>query len=79
MTWQPIDTVPRNGADVLLYDGECIMIGRWVVEPRPAWMAPITRLRQNFRVHGDEYEVGPYEFGDPTHWTLLPDKPEAAA
>jgi hypothetical protein len=59
--WQPIETAPKDGTIVLVWDGENMAVADWVEFPyRPGggWMEGI--------------EV----FSDPTHWMPLPEPPK---
>jgi len=31
--WQPIETAPKDGTDVMLTDGEHVTVGHWIYEP----------------------------------------------
>jgi len=74
--WQPIETAPKNGTQIIVYDGEFVFPSMWK-EPC------------EFRDYGEEggwceasYELGGmlYEGVDvckfpPTHWMPLPPSP----
>lgn len=63
--WQPIETAPKDGSDVLLFYAEVygqthqVIIGHW--NPRGFW------VWQHRAVRGYSYE--------PTHWMPLPPAP----
>jgi hypothetical protein len=64
--WQPIETAPRDGEDVLLYIPEmlgwpeswAIVTGQW---DEPRWSSNA---------------LGGFNMGNPTHWAPLPSPPE---
>jgi len=70
-TWQPIETAPKDGTELLLfgafawngYDDQTMTgstVGRWDSDER-AWVAS---------------NANPYvDYGEPTHWMPLPDHP----
>lgn len=65
MTWQPIETAPKDGTQVLLWRDETI-VGRWQIDDRrPYWTG------------GDIYWRGVRWCRDhnPTHWQPLPEPP----
>ena len=61
MTWQPIETAPRDGSEILLWDKEfeACAVG-YFFEPFAQWVA----------FPGCTEEV------NPTHWMPLPQPPE---
>lgn len=65
MMWQPIETAPKDGTEILLSDGACVSIGGWL-------------SRQDV---GDECPFGTdpgwwaVACHNPTHWMPLPDPP----
>ena len=69
MTWQPIETAPKDGSWVLLFLPEWgrgqARIGQWI------------RSREDSGWYGREFKE---VFNDgPTHWMPLPDSPTEAA
>ena len=62
MTWQPIETAPRDGTFVLIYDGEFVYRAYWgelsKVDDTMAWL------------ESDEYYIS-----DVTHWHPLDPPP----
>lgn len=66
MTWQPIETAPRDGTDVLLVwrDVDCMIVAHWEPEydgPNPYhWEA----------LEGDRYLADAF-----SHWAPLPEPP----
>ena len=73
MTWQPIDTAPKDGTRVLLWDGRCVTCGGFDA-----------LLDENFP--GKEWQGMARYWGSssyfilsirPTHWMQMPEPPEA--
>jgi hypothetical protein len=62
MKWQRIETAPKDGTKVLLWDG-MITTGEWCENPHP-WN------------DGKWWIEGGQITGNPTHWMPLPEKPE---
>lgn len=66
--WQPIETAPKDGTEILVWMGARILLARWDAEtyhkrPRPHWSSFVmgrTWSRDN----------------QPTHWVPLPDPPK---
>jgi hypothetical protein len=72
--WQPIETAPKSGMDILLLYGS-VHEGRWHV----ASSAPDVQRKQKIFEHGWYWAgfngpVGPIF---PTHWMPLPEPPHA--
>ena len=72
MMWEPIETAPRDGSRIMLFDGQ-VYIGRWrencdhgSYDVRPGW--------QLFWCDDTYYSVG---LEAPTHWAPLPKPPKA--
>jgi hypothetical protein len=59
--WQPIETAPRDGSQILAWDGDELLIAWWCDGGR--WISD--NLQQ--------YHPGEYE--NPTHWQPLPSPP----
>jgi len=59
MAWQPIDTAPTDGTELLLWDGRQRFVGRC---RSGLWYATDV---------ADEH----HSFADPTHWQALPAPP----
>lgn len=60
MKWQPIETAPRDGTRVLIYNGEDVLearycFGCWQDPVYSEWMGDVA--------------------GKPTHWMPLPEPP----
>ncbi len=73
MTWQPIDTAPKDGTEVLVYFG-----GRVGVKSA-AWTGSSSGLTiwcVDDEKHGP-FPVRGYSEPYPTHWMPLPAAPEA--
>lgn len=67
--WQPIDTAPKDGSPVLLWDEHGVTIGAW-----DEGSASGPKYPPNWR--------GPYwahVIDNPTHWAPLPEGPEVDA
>ena len=68
--WQPIETAPKDGTEILGWTGSMFLIvewneQKWHKKPAPYWDSgrpSITWMR---------------EYGQPTHWMPLPDPPAA--
>lgn len=61
--WLPIDTAPKDGTDILLYDGDTMVICRWN-ERRKEWV-------DSWNQTEFETDVEPV-----THWMPLPEPPK---
>jgi len=59
MDWQPIASAPKDGMEVLLYDGRYIVIGHW--------------MEANYFRDGEPARWFPR--AAPTHWMPLPAPP----
>lgn len=70
MTWQPIETAPKDGTWVLLYDPKTTC-GIYTGYYDPCYMGP--RIGGWFNGHMSDEE---YVEIFPTHWMPLPPKPE---
>ena len=69
MNWQPIETAPRDGTEILLYVGTLCHdygVAWWNGE----WWEMGSRECAGMK---DRFDV---EFGAPTHWMPLPEPPE---
>lgn len=62
MNWLDIDTAPRDGRRILLWDGEWASAGAWVGYDSMGWVM-------------DCYDFSKGEFPEPTHWMPLPPPP----
>jgi hypothetical protein len=77
MKWQPIDTAPRDGSVILVFDvdeayaskpvGFTVMAVRW---------CPYSK--DDFRAPGGQWfaHYGPCRARNPTYWMPLPDPPD---
>ncbi len=73
-TWQPIETAPKNGTEILLCSGgrwKSINIGHWV----PVGYAGVKGKWHTGFTCADE---GDFDIDSPTHWQPLPEPPRAA-
>jgi len=73
--WQPIETAPKDGRDMLLWNGECQCVGAWATESdRYGNVTPQTWHSVGPTVYGpDDATIDP----PPTHWMPLPAPPQA--
>jgi len=61
--WQPIETAPKDGTDVLIAEYGDVAIAHWDRFGRGRWLGP----RDNY---------GQCEIMQPTHWLPLPEPPQ---
>ena len=82
MQWQPIETAPKDGTEVLLYAPGRLTYGAWT-EPSDV---PEIKYRDGFAPEPEWEEFAPFwsswdggftEDHPPTHWMPLPDAPGA--
>ena len=66
--WRPIETAPKDGTDVLLWDGEEIFVGYW---SDSIWVSPGAWVKEEHRSDTVTYI--------PTHWQPLPAAPTEAS
>lgn len=74
LEWQPIETAPKDGSEVLLLDG-CIKTARFYERFKRYESDP--NPLSNIWFEGVEYGYPLFAY-NPTHWMPLPKKPEAA-
>lgn len=70
MTWQPIETAPRDGTKILLITGMGIQIARWFAsrgEYGPGWCVGATIVHPTRDAIVNTSTV--------THWMPLPEPP----
>lgn len=67
--WQPIETAPKDGSDILVWDDFEISITFW---GKTAHVPIYGWIQVDF---GDLYDLEPME-PQPTHWMPLPEPPE---
>jgi len=60
--WQPIETAPKDGSSILLWNGDFVASGAW--EPWPVDGHIMHRATDH-----------DWTCDDPTHWMPLPDPP----
>ena len=63
--WQPIETAPKDGTPILMWDGDMIYVISWYVPQN-------TRYPAQWR----EADGKRYCDYDPTHWMPLPEPPK---
>ncbi len=78
-TWQPIETAPKDGTDVMLSNGKSVSVGSWLHQE------PVIRERRDLDgryIDQDEFDgfEGWVDWGGgmqpaPTHWMPLPPPP----
>lgn len=84
--WQPIETAPKNGTKILLFDGGQIYMGMWRnpffehLYPEAAEWLSVTGKSPDGRGSCVRMEMrAPYDVvhsGSPTHWQALPAPPD---
>ena len=84
MTWQPIETAPTDGTNLLLYTEEGITQGQYL-DPEPdgidsmghdgGWMSYDGYSFPGRSFGNPKYFNEPQ--GQPTHWQPLPEPPDA--
>ena len=75
--WQPIETAPRDGTEILMTNGVDVSSGQWFSEYGGTY-------DQEGAPNGDERDAGWMDWiggmqPDPTHWMPLPPPPTEAA
>lgn len=79
MSWQPIESAPRDAPILVFAHGE-VLVAKWNTFGN-GWgvSAPVPEQGNSPRV---AQPIGPYQFGGvevwsgPTHWRPLPDPPQ---
>lgn len=69
MTWQPIETAPRDGTHILLGGmtyGLPVDVGSWGT----------TDYNRKERTYNKGWTVNPGYVANPTHWQYLPEPPQ---
>lgn len=68
--WQPIETAPKDGSDILLYQPEpsppWIVCGFWSIEGESFGVS----------IASDSNDLFIFSLINPTHWMPLPDAPK---
>ena len=81
MSWQPIETAPRDGTWVMLTGGSCIEY-RWDGDNEPTCVAGQWTAYLNGREVQGHWQFAWYDGGyygrydNPTHWMPLPEPPK---
>jgi hypothetical protein len=68
--WQPIETAPRDGSEILVSDGEAVEKVSWAYVSNSGsvgWLINVN-VDSGFNYYD--------QFTDPTHWMPLPTPPE---
>ena len=77
MTWQPIETAPKDATKILVYDriGQTIFAAEWV---HSLWMADKDHLEVdcNGYCYGGRVSDTRNQERDVTHWMPLPEPPK---
>ena len=70
--WQPIETAPKDGGDIILTDGNSSHVGRWCDSDLPEY--PWRFLDSTYKLEDElnGWRAGKY---GPTHWQPLPKPP----
>jgi hypothetical protein len=68
MSWQPIETAPRDGTSILVYADYKMFVARWIEQNPycPGWWHVDDNKYDQFALCGHE----------PTHWMPLPEPPK---
>lgn len=82
MNWQPIETAPKDGTEVVLWGRDWRpFIGMWKINPRIVLAhkkGESLHLAESY--FGDRDEMDDYEMADPsmamTHWLPIPETPK---
>lgn len=80
MTWQPMETAPKDGSVILVTDGENYGLARWVESSYESWIFIDDDTQKREPVDSSEFiysnfDEGGYLYG-PTHWMPLPELPK---
>jgi len=73
--WQPIETAPKDGTEILLYDKyKDINKASWIDN----WCGSDARYQMQWCIYGSMDSDDRYRTVDcPTHWMPLPEEPDA--
>lgn len=71
MNWQPIETAPKDGRNILVSDGRLVSIGGWLtdIDHGAEWEGQIGMAGWW------AFDLGPNN-DRPTHWMPLPEPPK---
>jgi hypothetical protein len=80
MEWQPIDTAPKDGTEILLYqpDGDLTRIAGWV-DTSEEVQELVSKKGNRETYEWVKRESGYWDadgIWNPTHWMAVPPKPE---
>ena len=78
--WQPIETAPKDGTELILARGERVTVGAWVEwkEEAPEYTAHgvyLGNFEQDSGADWFSWDGGFSEDEPPTHWMPLPQPP----
>ena len=71
LDWQPIETAPKDGTSIILFDGKMVSYGGWVSAADQG-----AEPEEEFRIAAGWWSVDLHD-NQPTHWMPLPSIPEA--
>lgn len=74
MDWMPIETAPKDGSAVLLWDGYESIIGFWW-RGRQFLNSPMSEFWSDGPVPCNGYDAGMNQLREPSHWMPLPAPP----
>lgn len=79
MEWQPIETAPKSGTEILLSNGKAVQQGWWMHDEGGIVEIRDTNGRYIGQDERDGY-IGWWDYGggmqpEPTHWMPLPPPP----
>ncbi len=76
MSWMPIETAPKDGTYVVLWEqwGDAPFVGYWVDHPHPL-IGGWTAYKGHLNTDGDANVVNYFKQEHITHWQPLPEPP----
>jgi hypothetical protein len=69
-SWQPIETAPKDGTRILLWDTDEVVIAKWddiSTGGAKGWQIAVVNMHSNLNYYEAAY--------NPTHWMPLPEPP----
>ena len=73
MEWQPIETAPKDGTEILLTDGAFTHCGRWYDKNNPKYPWKFLDFTYRWKDELNGWQDNKY---GPTHWMPLPEPPK---